>query len=294
LHHPTKQSAKVQPKMIVKATALHAFHGNPAQKQISFPAGAEIEADRNRENNGWMAGSYRGQKGWFPVSYVSFFPPQQPMPQAQAQSQPLWQQHPQPSQQMHPTTRMIPNRNMENLPVGGGASAFPDHVYNLVDWTGQNRQQPPQQQQPAKQDFVDWSGQNQQAQVVQPAAVAPFGAAATTALWTTTTPSYSPPQSSSSLAYVQDDDFCFGNQEIMGGLGSAIARQAPLQPISNYKNDNDNDQDYYNTYQDSGKGKPSVVVGHQPLQNQHPQQNITPQQPPKNKSGRFRFFTKKG
>jgi hypothetical protein len=293
LNHP-----QVEQKMRVKATALHSFHGNLAQQQISFPAGAEIEADRNHENNGWMAGSYMGQKGWFPVSYVSF--PPQPMPQPQ----PLWQ-HPQPPQQMHNGlgTTMISNRNMENLPVGGGGaaavavSAFPDHVYDLVDGTGQNQQQP-QQRPPVRKDFVDWSGKNQQPHVVQPAALAPFGAATTgtsttssNAMWTTT-PSYSTPQST--LAYVQDDDFCFGNQEIMGGLGTAIARQAPLQPISNYKNDND-DQDNYQTHQDSGKGNQGVVGSNQPPPKQQPQQTATSaQQPPKNKSKRFRFFTKKG
>ena len=60
---------------MVRVKATYAFAGNPQESQLSFPAGAILEASpRNGGNhaprNGWMHGRYEHQTGWFPESYV--------------------------------------------------------------------------------------------------------------------------------------------------------------------------------------------------------------------------------
>ena len=59
----------------MKAVAIFSFEGNPALSQLFFPVGAEIRAKSASNKNGWMFGSYGGQHGWFPVSYVELQTP---------------------------------------------------------------------------------------------------------------------------------------------------------------------------------------------------------------------------
>jgi SH3 domain len=49
--------------------AKHAFQGNVAQSQLSFPAGAIIIA-RPNQDGAWWWGSCNGREGWFPPTYV--------------------------------------------------------------------------------------------------------------------------------------------------------------------------------------------------------------------------------
>jgi SH3 domain len=49
--------------------ALYQFQGDPAQSQLSFPAGAHIEAIPDDQQVSWWFGTYQNQRGWFPPSY---------------------------------------------------------------------------------------------------------------------------------------------------------------------------------------------------------------------------------
>lgn len=49
----------------------HAFAGNLAQSQLTFPAGATIAARTGQEGKAWWWGSYQGREGWFPPAYVT-------------------------------------------------------------------------------------------------------------------------------------------------------------------------------------------------------------------------------
>jgi hypothetical protein len=51
--------------------AKHAFNGNAAQAQLSFPVGANIIAGNGQEGKPWFWGNYMGKDGWFPPTYVS-------------------------------------------------------------------------------------------------------------------------------------------------------------------------------------------------------------------------------
>ena len=60
---------------MVRVKASYAFSGNPQESQLSFPAGAILEASSSNggnhaPRNGWMHGRYEHQTGWFPESYV--------------------------------------------------------------------------------------------------------------------------------------------------------------------------------------------------------------------------------
>jgi hypothetical protein len=52
-------------------SAKYAFNGNPAQAQLSFPAGASIVARDGQDGKPWYWGNYRGKDGWFPPTYVT-------------------------------------------------------------------------------------------------------------------------------------------------------------------------------------------------------------------------------
>ena len=49
----------------------HPFQGNPAQSQLTFPAGAAIAVRPGQEGKAWWWGSYQGKEGWFPPAYVA-------------------------------------------------------------------------------------------------------------------------------------------------------------------------------------------------------------------------------
>lgn len=51
--------------------AQYPFNGNPAQAQLSFPAGATLVARDGQEGKPWYWGNYMGKDGWFPPTYVS-------------------------------------------------------------------------------------------------------------------------------------------------------------------------------------------------------------------------------
>ena len=53
--------------------AKHAFQGNVAQSQLSFPSGAIIVARPNQEG-AWWWGNCNGREGWFPPGYVAMAP----------------------------------------------------------------------------------------------------------------------------------------------------------------------------------------------------------------------------
>lgn len=62
----------------MRAIAKYPFVGDPAQKQLSFPAGVELDAKSKSEHHGWMWGIYQDKHGWFPVSYVKLQRPVRP------------------------------------------------------------------------------------------------------------------------------------------------------------------------------------------------------------------------
>jgi hypothetical protein len=72
---------------LVSFVAKHAFQGDPAQSQLSFPQEAMLTAKADQVGNSWWWGSYNGREGWFPPAYVSptGAPPQRP---AMTQSMP--------------------------------------------------------------------------------------------------------------------------------------------------------------------------------------------------------------
>ena len=78
-------------------SAKHPFTGDVRQSQLSFQKGAVITAKPNQQG-AWWWGSYNGQEGWFPPSYVTAMPVQQPAPLAFGAPQ---QQQQQQQQQMH-------------------------------------------------------------------------------------------------------------------------------------------------------------------------------------------------
>ena len=51
--------------------AKYPFNGNPAQSQLSFPAGATIVARDGQDGKPWFWGNYMGKDGWFPPTYVT-------------------------------------------------------------------------------------------------------------------------------------------------------------------------------------------------------------------------------
>ena len=51
--------------------AKHAFQGQAAQSQLTFPQGAKISAKAGQEGKAWWWGSYNGREGWFPPAYVA-------------------------------------------------------------------------------------------------------------------------------------------------------------------------------------------------------------------------------
>ena len=58
---------------MLRVKATYAFSGNPQESQLSFPAGAILEASpdgHHAPRQGWMHGKYQHQAGWFPESYV--------------------------------------------------------------------------------------------------------------------------------------------------------------------------------------------------------------------------------
>lgn len=58
---------------MLRAKATYAFSGNPQESQLSFPAGAILEASpdgHHAPRQGWIHGKYQHQTGWFPESYV--------------------------------------------------------------------------------------------------------------------------------------------------------------------------------------------------------------------------------
>lgn len=58
---------------MLRVKATYAFSGNPQESQLSFPAGAILEASpdgHHAPRHGWMHGRYQHQTGWFPESYV--------------------------------------------------------------------------------------------------------------------------------------------------------------------------------------------------------------------------------
>jgi Variant SH3 domain len=58
-----------QQQQAARYVAKHAFQGNVAQSQLSFPAGAVIVA-RPNQDGAWWWGSCNGREGWFPPTYV--------------------------------------------------------------------------------------------------------------------------------------------------------------------------------------------------------------------------------
>jgi len=88
-------------------TAKHAFSGNAHESQISFPPGATIKVSPDAHHaprDGWMHGTYQGQSGWFPESYIEYtstsnadgdgppsdLPPLPPPPPPQATAYPVY------------------------------------------------------------------------------------------------------------------------------------------------------------------------------------------------------------
>jgi len=53
----------------MKATTRYPFAACVAS-QLSFPAGAEIDVKSESSKEGWIWGSFGGQKGWLPASYI--------------------------------------------------------------------------------------------------------------------------------------------------------------------------------------------------------------------------------
>jgi hypothetical protein len=82
------QTTTSHPTGISIAIARHDFRGDPAQGQLSFPAGAEILLLPSEESNGWRLGRYGNQQGWFPVSLVVNAQQQQQQQQQQRFSTP--------------------------------------------------------------------------------------------------------------------------------------------------------------------------------------------------------------
>jgi len=58
-------------------SAKHPFTGDARQSQLSFQKGAVVTAKPNQQG-AWWWGSCNGQEGWFPPSYVTAMPAQQP------------------------------------------------------------------------------------------------------------------------------------------------------------------------------------------------------------------------
>ena len=71
--------------------AKYPFNGNPAQSQLSFPAGATIIARDGQDGKPWFWGNYMGKDGWFPPTYVTKIG-SNTAPPAPAQSQVSMQQ----------------------------------------------------------------------------------------------------------------------------------------------------------------------------------------------------------
>ena len=58
--------------MVTTGIAQYPFVGDSSKGQLSFPYGATLQVVQPLLNkNGWVSGWYDGQKGWFPVSFVS-------------------------------------------------------------------------------------------------------------------------------------------------------------------------------------------------------------------------------
>ena len=51
--------------------AKHAFAGQAAQAQLTFPKGAVLIAKPGQEGSAWWWGSCNGREGWFPPAYVT-------------------------------------------------------------------------------------------------------------------------------------------------------------------------------------------------------------------------------
>ena len=57
--------------MVQTYLAKHAFAGQAAQSQLTFPKGAVLTAKPGQEGSAWWWGSYNGREGWFPPAYVT-------------------------------------------------------------------------------------------------------------------------------------------------------------------------------------------------------------------------------
>ena len=111
-------------------SAKHPFTGDVRQSQLSFQKGAVIAAKPNQQG-AWWWGSYNGQEGWFPPSYVTALPAQQPAPVAFGAPPPQQQQQQQISMQQRmqqasfaPAAVKQQQRNSTGQPQQGGLAGF--------------------------------------------------------------------------------------------------------------------------------------------------------------------------
>ena len=109
--------------------AKHAFAGQAAQSQLTFPKGAVLTAKPGQEGSAWWWGSYNGREGWFPPAYVT--PQAQPdlfaatLPSVNTQQQSMQQRMQQTSfrssiqhQQQRPQSQGLPNQAFGMQPGG--------------------------------------------------------------------------------------------------------------------------------------------------------------------------------
>lgn len=105
--------------MIVTTLTLHAFEGNPSERQISFFAGEAVAIDTSRPSQGgwiWVMLTRNGSSGWCPQTYLH---------EAGAMAPPPTSAPP------------IPPRPLDNdtADMGGSASSQPGHSAGVSEDT---------------------------------------------------------------------------------------------------------------------------------------------------------------